>query len=80
MKGRTGVITFGDGSTSKIKVVDVETYTYLPTDYWLEYAEGETNKPLVHPDYGTSPLIKSELLIPEMIFRSFVKLDSEESN
>lgn len=76
-KGATGTITFGDNSTAKVKLVERQTYpaSGMPTDYWLEYAEGETNKKLVHPDFGTSSLIKSEILLPEFLFEQVVVAD-----
>lgn len=63
--GQTGIMTWADGTTSKVRVVGKETYSFMPNDYWFEYVEGETNKQLVHPDFGVSDFIKSEILLPE---------------
>lgn len=67
MVGKTGTLKFIDGSTARVRVVDIDTYKYFTPDYWLEYTEGETNKLLVHPSYGKSKLIKSEILLPEVL-------------
>lgn len=75
MEGKTGILTFGDNTLAKIKVVKKQTYSSMPNDYWLEYQEGETNRQIVHPDYGNSPHIISEILLPEFIFNDYVKLD-----
>lgn len=63
--GQTGTITWGNGTTSKVIISHIDTYSCLPTDYWLSYAEGETNRPIVHPDFGKLDLIKTELVLPE---------------
>lgn len=63
--GQTGTMKWQDGTSAKVKVVGKETYSTMPTDYWFEYQEGETNKQLVHPDYGKHDFIKSEILLPE---------------
>ena len=49
--GDTGIITFGNGTTSRVKIVKVQTYGSMPSDYFLEYEKGETNRPLSHPDF-----------------------------
>ena len=64
-KGQTGTITWGDGKTSKVEVVDVESYSVMPTDYWFKYRDEETYRPLIHPDFGKEDYIKSEILLPE---------------
>lgn len=63
--GQTGTMNWKDGTSAKVKLVDKETYSTMPSDYWFEYQEGETNKQLVHPDYGKSDFIKSEIVLPE---------------
>jgi len=63
--GQTGTMNWADGTSSKVKVVGVESYSFMPTDYWFEYEQGETNKQLVHPDFGKSDFIKAEILLPE---------------
>jgi hypothetical protein len=74
MKLNTGTIKWGDGTTSRVVIKKVETYSWLPSDYWIDYAEGETHKPLVHPDFGTKPEIKAPILLPEEIFfRVFIR-------
>jgi len=49
--GDTGVITFGNGTTARVRISKIQTYSYLPTDYILTYEDGETNRPLIHPDF-----------------------------
>ena len=75
--GDLGTITFGDNSTARVKFIEEKTYpaTGMPSDYWLEYAEGETNRKLVHPDFGTKDFIKSEILLPEFLFHKVVTMD-----
>lgn len=75
MEGKTGILTFGDGTTAKIEVVKKQTYNTMPSDYWLKYAEGETNKQIIHSDYGKKEGIESEILLPSFIFNDYVKLD-----
>lgn len=75
--GSTGTLNFADGTSAKIKFVAKDTYpsSGMPSDYWLAYAEDETNRQVVHPDFGKSPVIKSEILLPEMLFRMAVVMD-----
>jgi len=49
-EGDTGIITFGNGSTARVRITKVSTYSFMPTDYILTYEDDETNRPLVHPD------------------------------
>lgn len=44
----TGTLKFGDGTTARVEIVKIDTYTYLPTDYWFKYLDGETNQQLKH--------------------------------
>lgn len=77
--GKTGVLSFGDGSKSRVKLVEIEYSKsgMFPTDYWLEYAEDETHRPLVHPDFGKNDIIKTEILLPEFLFQQVFTLDEE---
>ena len=71
----TGVITF-DSSSSKVKLVDIDTYpaSGMRSDYWFEYLDDETNRPLVHPDFGKDDMIKSSILLPEgLVYKVFTK-------
>lgn len=78
--GQKGTITWSDGKTSRVILKDIESYSWLPTDYWLDYDESETHRPLVHPDFGVSKLIKSPILLPSaLLFRVF-KADEDESS
>lgn len=67
----TGILTFGDNTTARVKVVSVDHSRsgMFPTDYWFEYEEGETNKQIVHPDLGKLDLIKSSVVLPEGLVR-----------
>jgi hypothetical protein len=79
MEGKIGTINWSDGTSSRVLVKEVETYSCLPTDYWLEYLHEETHRPIIHPDYEINPIIKSQLLLPEGIFfRVFVPDITEE--
>jgi hypothetical protein len=62
-QGDTGVITFGDNTTAKVKVEKVQDYPSagLPSDYFFSYQEGETNRQIVHPD------IKDMFPLPEFL-------------
>lgn len=55
--GQTGTMNWADGTSSKVKVVGVESYSFMPTDYWFEYEQGETNKQLVHQTMNYLELI-----------------------
>ena len=62
--GQTGTMNWQDGTSSRVKVVGKETYSRMPTDYWFEYEQGETNRQLVHPDLAEEH-IKASILLPE---------------
>ena len=68
MEGKTGIITWGDKTTSKVIVKKIQYYSYIPNDYWLDYAEDETHRPLIHPDYGKVDEIIAPILLPEELF------------
>jgi hypothetical protein len=74
--GQTGTMNWADGSTAKVEVVGKETYSFMPTDYWFEYVEGETNKQLVHPDLGQAH-IKASILLPEGLVPHIFTPDKE---
>ena len=42
--GQISTITFNDNTTAKIKLVHIDTYSTMPSDYWFDYVDGETNK------------------------------------
>lgn len=75
MGKQLGTITFGDGTSAKVELVKEQTYSSLPSDYWLKYQEGETNKQLIHPGFGKEDYILSEILLPEFLYNKYVKLD-----
>ena len=77
--GQTGRINFGNKGTSRVRIVEIEKSKsgMFPTDYWLTYAEDETNRPLVHPNFGQNPIIKSEILLPEGLFKQVFTPDEE---
>ena len=67
-KGDKGIITFGDGSTAKVEVTNVQEYPNLgaPADVFFKYQEGETNKQVTHPVLGeTFPL---PMFLVEQVF------------
>ena len=78
-----GIITFRDNTTSKVILVEIEKYSSMPNDYWFEYEEQETNRPLIHPDIK-KPHIKSSILLPEgmvsMVFKKTLSNEEEELN
>lgn len=51
--GDTGIITFGDETTSRVVISKIHTYpaTGMPADIVLTYLDDETHRPLVHPDF-----------------------------
>jgi hypothetical protein len=70
-QNETGTLKFGDNTTARVRVVSVDHSRsgMFPTDYWFEYEEGETNKQIVHPDFGKIPIIKSSVVLPEGLVR-----------
>ncbi len=40
-EGDTGIITFGNGSTARVRITKVSTYSFMPTDYILTYEDDE---------------------------------------
>lgn len=77
----TGVLKFGDNSTARVKVVSIDYSPsgFLSTDYWFEYEEGETNRQIIHPDLGKTPIIKSSIVLPEKLVELVFVKDGEES-
>lgn len=72
----TGILKFSDNTTARVKVVSVDhsNSRMFPTDYWFEYEDNETNRQIVHPDLGKTPIIKSSIVLPEELVRMvFVK-------
>ena len=63
-EGQTGIIDWEDGKKSKVIIKYIETHSFIPTDYWLEYLPEEKYRPLKHPDFGKNEYIKSEILLP----------------
>jgi hypothetical protein len=69
--GTTGTLTFGDGTTARVKLERILKYpaSGMPSDYLFKYEEGETHRPLVHENFnGSFPL-------PEMIVSMYFKQD-----
>jgi hypothetical protein len=75
----TCTITFGDETTARVRVVNIDHSKsgMFPSDYWFEYLEGETNRQIIHPDFGKSNFIKSELLLPEGLVAMVITKDGE---
>ena len=70
-EGTTGTLTFGDGTTARVELEKILTYTSsgMPPDYLFKYEEGETNRPLIHEKFnGSFPL-------PEIIVSMYFKED-----
>ena len=80
--GQISTITFNDNTTAKIKLVHIDTYSTMPSDYWFDYVDGETNKQLIHPEYLKSSIIKSPIVLPiglvELIIKSEIDVSSYE--
>ncbi len=73
--GQISTITFNDNTTAKIKLVHIDTYSTMPSDYWFDYVDGETNKQLIHPEYLKSSIIKSPIVLPIGLVELIVKSD-----
>jgi hypothetical protein len=68
-KGDRGIMTWKDDTTSKVFISEVKTYpsSGMPNDYFFEYDENETHRPLKHPTFGEKfPLPEA---IAEMVFK-----------
>lgn len=75
-EGDTGTIEFGNGTTARVKISKIHTYSFMPTDYILTYERDETNRPLVHPDfvsYSDGEKIESFPLPEGLVERVFTK-------
>jgi hypothetical protein len=70
--GQNCTLKFGDNSSANVELVSIDTYSFMPSDYWFKYQEGESNKQLVHPDFGKEDYIKSEILLPEGLVKMIV--------
>lgn len=73
--GQISTITFNDNTTAKIKLVHIDTYSTMPSDYWFDYVDGETNKQLIHPEYLKSSIIKSPIVLPIGLVELIIKPD-----
>jgi len=80
MIGKTGTITWSNKSTSKVILKEIQTYFCLPSSYWLDYLPEETNKPVIHPDWGVKEIIKAPILLPEELFFRVFKADITEED
>jgi len=65
---KTGIITWSDKTISKVFIKEVEVYSHLPANYWLDYVDGEVHRPIIHPEWGIKDYIKSPILLPEALF------------
>lgn len=70
--GQSCTLKFGDGTSANIELVSIDTHSFLPSDYWFKYQDGETNRKLVHPDFGKADYIKAEILLPEGLVKLIV--------
>ncbi len=68
-------IQFDNGTTSKIICIDIDKSSYLEDDYWFNYCDDETNRPLIHPDLGKKPMIKGHLCFTEPMLLKIIKED-----
>jgi hypothetical protein len=73
--GQNCTLKYGDNTSAKIELVAIDTYSSMPSDYWFRYKDGETNKKLVHPDFGKEDYIKAEILLPEGLVRMIITED-----
>lgn len=72
--GTKGYLTFKDGSTAKVIIVDIRTYpaSGMPSDYFLSYQDGETNRPITHDQF------EDRFLLPEMLMREIFTPESQQ--
>jgi hypothetical protein len=77
-----GIIKFNDGSSAKVYLLKIEPSRsgMFPSDYWFEYEENETNRQIVHPDFGKREIIKSSILLPEFLAKQVFIKDFEVNN
>jgi hypothetical protein len=75
-----GTLSFGDGSSARVYIMEIEHSRsgMFPSDYWFEYEEGETNRQIVHPDFGKSLIIKSSIVLPEELVSMIFKKDESD--
>ncbi len=71
----TGTITFGDNSTSKVELIDIKTYSSLPSDYVFKYKKEETHRPLTNPALVTLGYEEGLFNLPEMLVNMVFKKD-----
>lgn len=52
--GTKGTMEFKTG-ISRVFIAKIQTYpaSGMPSDYFFDYEENETNRPLIHPEFGT---------------------------
>ena len=70
-EGDTGIITFGDGTTAKVKLEKIQKYpsSGMPNDYFFTYQKGEVNKQIKHPEFG------EEFPLPEFLVQQVFTKD-----
>lgn len=50
--GDTGFISWADSTKSKVIIKEINHMNFfVNADIWLDYEEGETNRPLIHEMY-----------------------------
>lgn len=77
---KLATIKFSDGTTAKLELIEIVQNSYTPNDYWFNYIDGETNRQLVHPDYGKKSFIKGEVLLPEGLVDLIIDFEDDNEN
>lgn len=76
--GQTATLKTDDKGSAKIRLeaIDESKSGFFPADYWFSYpdAKSDRDKPIIHPDFGTSDFIKHELVLPEPMVEEMISL------
>lgn len=73
---QTGIITFGDKTTSRVRISRIQTYRSLPSDIIFSYLDEETHRPLINKVLETNfNDEKDSFNLPEGLAHIVFKLD-----
>lgn len=73
-----GVVTFGDKTTSRVKIIHIDTYpaSGMPNDLVFQYLEEETHRPLVNHVLEQFGHPKGSFNLPEGLADMVFKIDN----
>jgi hypothetical protein len=77
-EGQIAILKTDDGKSAKVRLEEIQRGSGIfPPDYWFSYVDDipQKDKPIVHPDFGKSPIIKHEVVFPEGLIERLIEMD-----